>query len=795
MKAILLMMNNSRLNESLAVLNENVVEISAVLLQNADKRIVRWGNRQFPLYPFNHINRILKFKDMFLWIISGLPYTHISDVWKTAKFLGVPRDRIINGIVAPHISRAWIANLHAVDNLSVNFFATGISYSEVGLDLNRFAGLNGINLSCSNQDLHQGFHIAKHVFARQHHIKFVLIGLAPYSFRYDNKKAFAVSTRNIQYLLTLDDYRPQSKQDKTLMSILNEKVRQSVANVSGADPNYEKLKSAVNKDLAPNVLANWADELDNVTKKYWEDTVEDNLDVFEKYIQLCLNNGAKPVAVVLPFSSILRRHYPTELLAHFRQTLRQCERIYDFTVVDLFDLPLGYECFYNLSHLNLKGARRVSTLIDSHLIEKNIIPAETLLSTNYDRLDELSRELDKNKFNALMSQVFEAAESKLRRKDKIRVGFVLYDASMWCGDLLYRLFESEERYEPTVFLCLRQDQKTEPTVVRDFHHGIEQFKEKGINVIAVEEEETSVERQDIILFLTPYLDVLPKAFKLKNLSVETLLAYIPYGMHTSSNAGICNLPPVSLAWKVFVDTTDTVNFYQSNCRTGFPRGECSGYPKMDYFFSDNQSVYRWKEAQPGSTKIIWAPHWSINDGIKYSTFQWNYKFFYEYAQAHSETSWVVKPHPNLLFSAVKEKLFSSVEEFEEYLARWNELPNAKVETGAYYYDIFASSDGMILDSGSFTLEYQYTHKPMLFLRRESQQFGKFAFELMKRTYCADGKNVAKIAEFIEKILVAKHDPMVEERLKFFNEHLNYRKNTGMLASEYVFNALDRSLKS
>ena len=55
-----------------------------------------------------------------------------------------------------------------------------------------------------------------------------------------------------------------------------------------------------------------------------------------------------------------------------------------------------------------------------------------------------------------------------------------------------------------------------------------------------------------------------------------------------------------------------------------------------------------------------------------------------------------------------------------YLQAWNDLPNAQVYTGAYYQALFATSDGMIQDSGSFIVEYQYVDKPMIFLTRDTQ---------------------------------------------------------------------------
>ena len=179
----------------------------------------------------------------------------------------------------------------------------------------------------------------------------------------------------------------------------------------------------------------------------------------------------------------------------------------------------------------------------------------------------------------------------------------------------------------------------------------------------------------------------------------------------------------------------------------------------------------------------------------YATFQYNYKFFYEYAKAHQEISWVIKPHPNLFKSAAKTGLFPSEQAFEEYLKAWDNLPNAKLVTGAYYHDIFATSDGMILDSGSFIAEYQYTHKPMIFLTRDTQKFNALGDELMKITYRVDGRDLKGIAQMIQKIFIEGNDEMYDARLKFFDKYLDYVKANGMTASEYIYKNISDELIS
>ena len=167
---------------------------------------------------------------------------------------------------------------------------------------------------------------------------------------------------------------------------------------------------------------------------------------------------------------------------------------------------------------------------------------------------------------------------------------------------------------------------------------------------------------------------------------------------------------------------------------------------------DSKFQFDWKMTRPDAKKIIWAPHHMI-DG-EFSTFQWNYQFMYEFAKAHPEISWVVKPHPNLVHTAIGKKVFSSVQSYKDYFQKWDSLPNAKVYTGTYYQAIFATSDGMIQDCGSFIFEYQYVDKPMIYLLTGKENLN----DLTKEIY------------------------------------LNYQKTNGMLASEFIYKNICDELK-
>jgi CDP-glycerol glycerophosphotransferase (TagB/SpsB family) len=129
------------------------------------------------------------------------------------------------------------------------------------------------------------------------------------------------------------------------------------------------------------------------------------------------------------------------------------------------------------------------------------------------------------------------------------------------------------------------------------------------------------------------------------------------------------------------------------------------------------------------------------------------------------------------------------------MQKWNELPNAQVYTGAYYQAIFATSDGMIHDSGSFIAEYQFVNKPMIFLTREGEIFNDLGNAILNVSYLVDGKNLDAIAAMIQKVFIDGNDYRVAERKEVFDKYLNYPKINGMLASEFIYKSIAGELEA
>ena len=581
--------------------------------------------------------------------------------------------------------------------------------------------------------------------------------------------------------------------------------------------------------------------------------------VLEEYFKLCVDNGAKPVGVVLPVNPSVRETYNADVLKLFRDTINKIGGKYDFTFVDLLDLALDNACFQDKTRLNSEGAAAVSALLGARLYLKNIISlkdivlmsnkyfnvmdkyfpedgkklkahifcrmacndfrqlTETLpkdycldLMTHvfsymtYEHLAYLSNMLSKDTYNELADRVFEISAQAIRKKKKIKLGFCFNYSAGWCGDDLHNLFARDKRFETTIFFFSRGNAITRK---EEYGKDLKRFKSHGLNVVEVNRN-SPIPAQDVLIQLSPYYQYDPKSFHLVNLKVTTLLVYIPYGYHVLNRISFwADWSFFRVLWKMFSTAKLELEHIQKTVKVGMPRGVYSGYPKMDIFFrKDANFHFDWKMARPDAKKIIYAPHHTVWAGGQ-STFQWNYQFMYEFAKAHPEISWVFKPHPNLLPASARSKVFSSLIACEEYYHKWDELPNAQVYTGAYYQNIFATSDGMIQDCASFIAEYQFVNKPMIYLTRDTQKFNELSNanlkasytvnelgkEILKASYTVDGKDLDGIAAMIQRVFIEGDDYKAAERKEVFDKYLNYPKDNGMLASEFIYKSISQDL--
>jgi len=702
-----------------------------------------------------------------------------SEKEKFLETFDVGADSIINLEMVTQVSHKWFANFNYLVQHGADFFATGDEYICVGLNFDfipkvitksqtDFAyptdwlksdtkskstaskNLGGVNLADTNQTLQQSYWIPGN-------IQFVLIGLSPESFCCEDSSEVCHS----EYLYPIT----KNLSNKT-------------------DLNFKTIKTKFNHVFSAKKIFDWDDSFKPVSVA----TVEKNHKILKEYIKLCRDNGVQPVGLVPTFAPAVRENFDQNILTAFREVIHQLEESEDFLCLDLFDLNLYYDSFSDMRHLNLSGNKAFCSALSYKLYQNNFIALKSFCDMTYEVINKLATLLPKEEFNSFLDKIFELSAADIQRKEKIKLGFVVRGAAEWCGDTLYNQFANDKHFEVTIFSFLELSKQDNDTFKKDFEHGLEQFKARKLNVVALDNINANFPVQDIIIFMSPYFMMMPRALRVDKLILKTLINYIPYSIATTVYPTF-NYLIMNMSWRVFFSSKFEQQLYANENRLGMPHGFFSGYPRLDLFFQKYKCRFDWKMARPDAKKIIYAPHWSIDGGIKASTFQWNYQFMLDFAKNHPETSWVIKPHPLLLWSAVDSELFESAEEFEEYLQQWNDLPNAQVYTGAYYQAIFATSDGMIHDSGSFMAEYQYADKPMIFLTREDVETSELGKEILQASYLVDGRDLESIAATMQKVFIEGDDYKAAERKEVFDKYLNYPEYNGMLASEFIYKSI------
>ena len=104
---------------------------------------------------------------------------------------------------------------------------------------------------------------------------------------------------------------------------------------------------------------------------------------------------------------------------------------------------------------------------------------------------------------------------RLRRQEKITVGFIANYASTWIGDELYYLLEKSERFEPYVFLMSNHNGQSQELMTEEYEKNLDYFKGKGLRVLGTLNPDTGEQyswkeigmKPEVCIWLSPWNDL------------------------------------------------------------------------------------------------------------------------------------------------------------------------------------------------------------------------------------------------------------------------------------------------
>jgi hypothetical protein len=366
--------------------------------------------------------------------------------------------------------------------------------------------------------------------------------------------------------------------------------------------------------------------------------------------------------------------------------------------------------------------------------------------------------------------------SQIRGKKRLKVIFLAIHKSIWKVDPVFKKMLDDPYFEPIVLVC-PYVQYGKERMLEDMEDAWKYFFEKGYPVQkSLKSDGSWVKLEeinpDIVFFTNPHnltlSEYYDKAYK------NYLSCYAGYGMPFSlydNNQSQYNQFFHNSIWRIFVQNK---LMYDDYLKYSF-REERSLTIVIDNIVEDILSVNRkikstWKNSGTHK-KVIFAPHHTIE---KQSPPQLGN--FLKYAEllkqlvldTRETLTWSFKPHPIL-----KSKLYINEqwgrEKTDDYYNFWKNQHNSQLDEGEYI-DLFRQSDAMILDSASFTAEYIFTKKPMLYLmndntRKSVSKFGNECLDMATEAW-----NEQDIKRFIDNLHLNKESKQDKKNI-FINEYL------------------------
>lgn len=378
---------------------------------------------------------------------------------------------------------------------------------------------------------------------------------------------------------------------------------------------------------------------------------------------------------------------------------------------------------------------------------------------------------------------------ELRKKDKIRVLFLVELASVWKYDELYRLLSANPRFIPTIMVTPVHGQGDD-YMFKTMNETYERMKGKGYaHLIKAYDEKnstwTDVHRDlspDIIFFSRPYHRLSKPAYAITAFP-NILSCYVPYSFYDWDDKHYCDLLTHNLVWIYFAETVFHKQLIEKHAYYKGKNVCITGYPGCDPFLLKNSSNDVWKSNDRRIKRIIWAPHHSVEEGKGVSAFFKLHDLVLQLAEKYKENIQIAfKPHPLLHINLYNHKDWGR-ERTDAYYKRWKTSDNLLFVDGAYT-DLFIGSDAMMHDSGSFVSEYMYTKNPVLYTSTNfgyypTGEFSTKAYELHYKV-----KQISDVEAFIKEVVINGNDTMKEERESFFDQYL--RPANGKIASENIY---------
>lgn len=404
--------------------------------------------------------------------------------------------------------------------------------------------------------------------------------------------------------------------------------------------------------------------------------------------------------------------------------------------------------------------------------------------------------------NLLYPLILKRRAKAVGRKEIIEVVFFAMNIATWRYQGVYDLLSKDEHFNCHVVFTIAQtytkeQQSADLKQMRAYfdkrHIPFNDYDEasgRGYDVLGKI-------NPDILFYPQPYDGAFPDyhSYCIFN---SKLLCYIPYAVNVISSekeTWVFDTMFHRLAWKLYYPFEQNKKEAESISWNHAKNVVISGYPNIDKYLSSD-AVDVWKITNRKYKRLIWAPHFTISilkdSPLNRSNFLRMAELMIELAKRYENVLQIAfKPHPRLKTELYRHPDWGQ-ERTDNYYHQWQILSNTQLDTGDFV-DLFKTSDAMIHDSGSFTLEYLFVNKPVAFVTRDPEssfrKHSTIGVEALKQHYIVSNKD--EIISFIEDVVLDGKDVKQKQRTEFFNTQLVV--NRSMTTSQFIVDDMKKSL--
>lgn len=390
---------------------------------------------------------------------------------------------------------------------------------------------------------------------------------------------------------------------------------------------------------------------------------------------------------------------------------------------------------------------------------------------------DIKREKNQNKKFELNQQrnriVINKIKSRLSSGKKIRVCFfVVFDFS-WSYRPIFEEMLKDDLFDPFI-VVIPDISRGKENLKFYFSQAYSSLSKKYKNVVKGYSIKTGrfieySDKTDIICLPNSYSGMTDKRFEIEHFLDKAVLSfYVNYSFSvTTWFSETLKHPAYNFFWKVFIPTFSHLEEFKKYQAIKGKNATVVGYSKMDRLAKE-------KIIERKRKKIIIAPHHTVIDWkfLKISNFLQYYDLFLKLPELYPDIDFVFRPHP-LLIAQLKKTDVWGEERTTRYFEKITSYKNVVYSEGGDYLNLFANSDGIIHDCGSFLAEYLFTEKPACYLLKDKKSIDTWFIDIGKKCieHCYQAFSEKDIIDFIENVILKGHDQLKNSRVSFVESEL------------------------